>query len=72
MIRGKEIDDVYYEMSKVFTEKSIEHKLIWEEAKIVLTRMIDDINDNLLEAFWRYKLESIPGKPIDHRNNPYH
>lgn len=72
MIRGKEIDDVYYEMAKVFAEKSIEHKLIWEEAKIVLGRMLDDINDNLLEAFWRYKMEETPAKPIDHRNNPYH
>ena len=72
MIDGKKIDDVYYEMARTFAEVSIKHKLIWEEAKIVLTRMLDDINDNLMESFWRYKMEEQPKKDIDFRSSPYH
>ena len=72
MIRGAEIDKVYYELSKEFARISIENHLIWEEAKIVLTRMLDDINDNLLEAFWLYKMQETPSKAIDFRSSPYH
>ena len=70
-IRGPEIDKVYYDMAKVFAEKCIESKLIWEEAKIVLDRMLADIQDNLMEAYWRYKMEETPSKSIDFRSNPY-
>jgi len=72
MIRGESIDKVYYELSKEFARISIENKLIWEEAKIVLDRMLADIQDNLLEAFWVYKMQETPSKAVDFRSSPYH
>ena len=48
--------------------------LNWEEARCVIMRMLDDINDNLWNAFLEWKQQNPtldqPDKPL-RDNNPY-
>ena len=70
MIRGETIDEVYKIMRGKFTEEAQKVNLNWEEARCVVMRMMDDITDNLMEAFYQWKSMNQPDTPVKY-DHPY-
>ena len=75
MIRNKDVDQTYDKMSNVFeTEANMRH-LNFEESRMVLRRMLNDIDVLALESFWYFKEHEVQSitqnKPITD-DSPYY
>ncbi len=78
MIRNREVDQTYEKMSMLFETEANTVKLNFEEARLVLRRMLHDIDIQAFETWYMMRKatepmdeSTLPEKPIN-KDNPYY